>query len=279
MPCLLRPLTLLLYGVLVLGVAEAKPPMPVPEAFPTGRQVRLANLHVSDTDWQQLAAPLQDLLRDLAPDMVILHSVISDTSSGPPACRMARPLKMQCDFVSADPPSQRLRQGTALMSARPLVADGLTLLHGGPETAPVAAGFQRLDVDGVPVDVYVASLAPGIANRSGRQRQAGDLRQWMASQASELPLVVANFASGGKELSSLMPGWRASRARNAASGDRSHGLDVLYLPGCRLLETRSLTVLEPGTGNEVAIGLLVRLQLPERPRTPEAATPDPLSRS
>lgn len=260
---LLRPLFFLLLVLLVLLPAHAGAPQPRTGGPSAGRELRIVNLLFPDSRREALAGGLQDLLRPLAADLVIVHAIQSTSPAGPPACSLAKALQMHCDFVSADPPSHPARHGTALLSARPLLADGITLLHGQDDESPVAAGFVRLDIDGEAVDVYVASLAPGPGHRSSRQHQARDLRSWMATQEDGIKLVAADFGSPSHELPGLMPGLRASRAPTAASAsERPHGLDVLYPAPLELLETRLLQLVEPSSGDPLAVGLLVRLQLP-----------------
>ena len=238
----------------------------------TQRELRVVNLIQPEGDWDSLRAPLLDLLQPMGADIIIIHGVSSRSRAGPPACQLARPLRMHCDFVTADPPSHARRHGTALLSARPLLDDGVTLLHGDDQVAPVAAGFLRLDVDGLGVDVYVASLAPGARHRASRQRQAADLRQWMAARGEGLKLVAANFGASGAELKGLMPGLRASRTVLLPTmADAAHGLDLLFPQQCRLLETRRLALITAGTeGGEIDTGILVQLQLPAPPATLQA---------
>jgi endonuclease/exonuclease/phosphatase (EEP) superfamily protein YafD len=273
MPSLPALLLILLAGIaLTAGKAGAQDNPAVPT-------VLVANLQLPDAAWPARRDDIAAVLQQLQPDVVVIGQVQSTAGDGPSACWLATRLRMHCDFITADPPSHRLRVGVALLSPRPLLADGATLLHGPDDSPPVAAGYLRMDIDGAAVDLYVASLAPGEAQRPRRAHQAADLRAWMASHEGHDSLLVAGrFGATTAELQQLLPGLRAARHPEGTTAVLPHGLDVLYPPHtAQLLATGEVTLAAPaGPATEdspdtapapagLTLGIWARLALPGRP--------------
>ena len=236
----------------------------------------VANLSLPDSVWPRQREAVIELLGQAGVDVVLIQQVRSHDRQPPEICSLAVPLHMHCDFVSADPPSQARRHGLAMLSRRRILEEGASLLHGEDGSAPVAAGYWRLQVAQQAINVYSASLASGQHLLQRRQRQASDLRDWMASHDPALAsVVVARFGSRHTELLQLMPG--LDTARKALDQKQAHGLDVLYPPS--RLRLKASTVLElhhpapPSTnaGSTPAalpaqmLGIVVELELPASP--------------
>lgn len=195
----------------------------------------VAGLSLPPAAWPQRREEVAELLRQLHADVLVIDPVHSSGGKGPAACWLAIRLRMHCDFITADPPSHPRRAGVILLSPRPLLADGASLLHGNDDSPPVAAGYLRLDVDGQAVGLYTARLATGGGVRGRRARQARDLRLWMSSHDNDgRVLVVGHLGAGADELGQLLPGLRAVRPAAAApssvGGSDQPPAHLLYAP-------------------------------------------------
>lgn len=236
----------------------------------------VANLSLPASVWPGQREAVIELLGHAGVDVVLIQQVRSHDRQAPEICNLAVPLQMHCDFVSADPPSLATRQGLAMLSRRPIVEDGASLLHGEDGSAPVAAGYWRLQIGTQAINLYSASLASGQRLQQRRQRQASDLRDWMASHDPALAnVVVARFGSRHAELLQLMPG--LGTARKSLGPEQAHGLDVLYPP--ERLRLKASTVLElhgpappgddpantPAAQPAQMLGIVVELELPAAP--------------
>lgn len=226
-------------GLLLCAAALASVPAPAQDS-----RLVVANLLLPDSVWPAQRADIIQVLTHTRPDVLAIQQVLGQGQQPPDVCALAQPLAMHCDFVSADPPSKPLRRGMALLSARRILEDGASLLHGEDGSAPVAAGYWRLSLGQTPVNLYSASLSPGPALQQRRLHQARDLRDWMASHApAGAAIVVARFGARHSELLQLMPGLHT--ARKGIGSDAAHGLDVLYPPGQARLTATTLLELEP----------------------------------
>lgn len=237
----------------------------------------VANIALPESVWPSRREQVLALLTRATPDVLVVQDVHTQGKNPLEVCSLAQPLRMHCDFVSADPPSQQHRRGTALLSARPVVEDGATLLHAQDGSAPVAAGYLRLLVGQQQVRLYTASLVAGQQHHQRRLRQAADLRNWMASHApAPTTLIAGRFGSQHAELQQLMPGLRA--ARRSAGTAQAHGLDVLYqnqqtrLHALTLLELQAPPPVQPAADAPampapapLLLGLVVELELPQQP--------------
>lgn len=232
----------------------------------------VANLLLPDQAWPSRQDEITRLLQQAAVDVVLVQQAQAHDRQPPALCRLAGPLHMQCDFVTVDPPSLPLRQGTVMLSRLPVIEDGASLLHGKDDSPPVAAGYWRLQWGQQAINLYSASLATGSGLDQRRQQQASDLRRWMASHDPALAsVVVARFGSPHAELLRLMPG--LATARQPRGPGQAHGLDVLYPPQrLQLLASSRLELPPPppGQAGEAVhsapaprlLGIVVSLQLP-----------------
>ena len=267
---LVRVLTCLLACCCLVAASNAV-------ARPAQQVLVVANLLLPAQAWPSRQAEITGLLQQAAVDVVLVQQVQALDRQPPSLCRLAGPLRMQCDFVSADPPSLARRQGTVMLSRLPVIEDGASLLHGKDDSPPVAAGYWRLQWAQRAINLYSASLAEGSGLGQRRLQQASDLRQWMASHdPAAASVVVARFGSAHAELLQLMPGLTTSRLPRGPG--QAHGLDVLYPPQrLQLQASRQLELPQPAaeqtdgaasTTPAQVLGIVVTLQLP-----PPAALP------
>jgi len=238
-----RPPARLLLGCLVLLLAA--PAWARPQATPLagtaayeGRQLTVAALELpsrDDAQWKQRREQVLQLLTELQPDVISVQQVLQHQGRNP-ACWLASRLRYSCDFVTADPPSQPLRHGNAMLTRLPVSEDGVTLLH--PPGTFSAAGMMRLRMGEALLNVYVARLRPDPDEATARQHQTSDLMTWIGATSDGMPsLIAGDFAAATPELVRSTPGFQPAR-RNpggrpdapAASGGGAsgHGLDVLF---------------------------------------------------
>ncbi|WP_420883878.1 endonuclease/exonuclease/phosphatase family protein [Isoptericola jiangsuensis] len=203
-----------------------------------GRQLTVAALELpsrDDAQWKQRREQVLQLLTELQPDVISVQQVQQQQGRNP-ACWLASRLRYSCDFVTADPPSQPLRHGNAMLTRLPVSEDGVTLLH--PPGTFSAAGMMRLRMGEALLNVYVARLRPDPDEATARQHQTSDLMTWIGATSDGMPsLIAGDFAAATPELVRSTPGFQPAR-RNpggrpdapAASGGGAsgHGLDVLF---------------------------------------------------
>ncbi|RXK69472.1 endonuclease/exonuclease/phosphatase family protein [Stenotrophomonas sp. MA5] len=202
------------------------------------RQLTVAALELpgrDDAQWKQRREQVAQLLTELQPDVISVQQVRQQQGRNP-ACWLANRLRYSCDFVTADPPSQPLRHGNAMLTRLPVSEDGVTLLH--PPGTFSAAGMMRLRLGEALVNVYVTRLRPEPDEAAARQHQTSDLMAWISATAEGLPSVIAgDFSAGTVELVRATPGFqparrspggRAEASASGASGASGHGLDVLF---------------------------------------------------
>ncbi len=279
-----RPPARLLLGCLVLLAAPA---WARPQATPLagavadeGRQLTVAALELpsrDDAQWKQRREQVLQLLTELQPDVISVQQVLQQQGRNP-ACWLASRLRYSCDFVTADPPSQPLRHGNAMLTRLPVSEDGVTLLH--PPGTFSAAGMMRLRMGEALLNVYVARLRPEPDEATARQHQTSDLMTWIGATSDGMPsLIAGDFAAATPELVRSTPGFQPAR-RNpggrpdapAASGGGAsgHGLDVLfqvkYFGGIR-----QQAILLPADGDLPALrlGVMATLRLQGVPATTE----------
>ncbi len=279
-----RPPARLLLGCLVLLLAA--PAWARPQATPLagavadeGRQLTVAALELpsrDDAQWKQRREQVLQLLTELQPDVISVQQVLQQQGRNP-ACWLASRLRYSCDFVTADPPSQPLRHGNAMLTRLPVSEDGVTLLH-PPGT--FSAGMMRLRMGEALLNVYGARLRPEPDEATARQHQTSDLMTWIGATSDGMPsLIAGDFAAATPELVRSTPGFQPAR-RNpggrpdapAASGGGAsgHGLDVLfqvkYFGGIR-----QQAILLPADGDLPALrlGVMATLRLQGVPATTE----------
>lgn len=197
-------------------------------------KVASLRLPAESTQWNEQRDRILDLLKELQPDVIAVQQVRQSADTPNPACWLANRLKYSCDFITADPPSQPLRQGNALLSRDRVIEDGITLLHGADQSS--AAGMQRLQLGTYSVNVYLVRIRPEGEGDDVRKHQTADLRAWITATASGQPsLIVGDFSAPTGELVQQLPGFqpvrknpslRHSEAR--ATTSTGHGMDVLY---------------------------------------------------
>jgi endonuclease/exonuclease/phosphatase family metal-dependent hydrolase len=237
------------------------------------RVLKIATLELptlDDSQWEQRRDQLLQVLEALQPDVIAVQRVVQ-TQGRNPACWLATRLRYSCDFVTADPPSQPMRYGSALLSRLPVAEDGVTLLH--PPGQYSAAGMLRVKLQEELVNVYVARLRPDPDEALVRQHQTSDLMTWIGATADGLPsLIAGDFSAGTPELVGNSPGFQPARKNpgervdppSAAGAARGHGLDVLfqvkYFAGMGQ-QPLKLPATEGTDAGELRLGVIATLRL------------------
>ena len=202
--------------------AQARPQAPAAasgEAEP--RQLTVAALELpsrDDAQWKQRREQVAHLLTELQPDVISVQQVLQQQGRNP-ACWLASRLRYSCDFVTADPPSQPLRHGNAMLTRLPVSEDGVTLLH--PPGTFSAAGMMRLKLGQALVNIYVARLRPDPDEATARQHQTSDLMTWIGATAEGMPsLIAGDFSATTVELVRSTRGSSRPGAIRAAAPSR-----------------------------------------------------------
>jgi endonuclease/exonuclease/phosphatase family metal-dependent hydrolase len=237
------------------------------------RLLKIATLELptqDDSQWEQRRDQLLQALEALQPDVIAVQRVLQ-TQGRNPACWLASRLRYSCDFVTADPPSQPLRHGSALLSRLPVAEDGVTLLH--PPGQFSAAGMLRVKLQEDLVNIYVARLRPEPDEAKVRQHQTGDLMTWIGATSDGLPsLIAGDFSADTSELVGSSPGFQPARKNpgervdppSAAGAARGHGLDVLFqvkhFAGMGQ-QPLKLAALEGTDAGELRLGIIATLRL------------------
>lgn len=222
-----------------------------------------------------LAAALAAKIAALRPDVVAVLRAEQQGSAPSAACELARRINYSCSFVTAAPPSHALRQGSALLARHRLLEDGITLLHSpGPYSA---AGMVRLQLDGQPLNVYVAQVTEDTVDPADRAQQLDDLRRWIEATDDHLPsLVAGRFALEGPTLVRHLPGFQPAGTnprRDAASATRTP-LEVLYrVRQFADVSQRLLAIPHPDGSRSGVLGSLAVLRLLPSAANPAPATP------
>lgn len=271
-------------ALLLAGWAQAAPPpaLPVPSIDSGLLTVATFSLAPDRAHWTQRRDGIVEAMRALNPDVIALQDVEQTPETPNQACWLAARLDYGCTFVSADPPSRPRRYGNALLSRRPVLSDAVTLLH--PFETASTAGMIRLEVDGLPVNLYVTQLRAdqdeGADDALIRARQVSNLQRWIEVTDDGLPsLLLGDFAAGAdaRELGALSgdyldarptPAWRedpealtlpGAAGLPAQDGGGRHD-HILLRKGCfRLAKVAPLLL--PGDNGPQPRGLVARLQV------------------
>lgn len=277
------PLARTLLSCLALLLALPAVARPQPATLPGGsdeaRQLTVAALELpsrDDSQWKQRREQVLHVLTELQPDVISVQQVLQQQGRNP-ACWLASRLRYSCDFVTADPPSQTVRHGNAMLTRLPVSEDGVTLLH--PPGTFSAAGMMRLRLGEALVNIYVARLRPDPDESTARQHQTSDLMTWIGATAEGMPsLIAGDFSAATTELVRSTPGFQPAR-RNpggrpepAASGGGAsgHGLDVLFQVK-HFGGIRQQPILLPADGDlpGLRLGVMATLRLQDVPATTE----------
>jgi len=240
---------------------------------PAPRLLKIATLELpvgDDTQWEQRRDQLLQVLEGLQPDVIAVQRV-QQSQGRNPACWLATRLRYSCDFVTADPPSQRLRHGSAMLSRLPVAEDGVTLLH--PPGQFSAAGMLRVKLQEALVNVYVARLRPEPDETRVRQHQSSDLMTWIGATSDGLPsLIAGDFSADTEELVRSSPGFQPTRKNPGERVDPpslagvagGHGLDVLFQVSqfaSQGLQPVMLPAAEGAEGGGLRLGIIATLRL------------------
>lgn len=272
-------------GLLSASSAVALPARPAPAPVPAV-EFSVATLRLPQADepaWAQRREQMVQVLEALRPDVISVQEVQQQGRRNA-ACWLAQRLRYSCDFITADPPSQPERHGSAMLSRLAVSEDGVTLLH--PPGRYSAAGMIRIAVGATEINVYTARLRPEGAGPTARQHQTNDLMAWIAATAEGHPSVIAgDFAAPTDELVRSTPGFQPAR-RNpsariertpglpASSGGSGHGMDVLFqVKTFSGLRQKRIELAAEGPLPSLALGTLAVLRLQE-PVAADTAAPE-----
>jgi hypothetical protein len=259
--------------VLLLALVVSAPAASARQAEGTRPHLlKIATLELpvaDDGQWQQRRDQVLQLLESLQPDVIAVQRVLQSQGRNP-ACWLATRLRYSCDFVTADPPSQGLRHGSAMLTRLPVTEDGVTLLH--PPGQFSAAGMMRVKVQEELVNIYIARLRPDPDEQDVRRHQTSDLMTWIGATSDGLPsLIAGDFSAEAGELVRSTPGFQPARKNpgervdppSMAGAARGHGLDVLFqvkhFDGLRQ-ENVKLPAAEGETG-ALRLGVMATLRL------------------
>lgn len=149
------------------------------------------NLHHDREDWPRRRKVILAELQRLQPDAIALQEVIEKPRVRNQAQWLAARLGYAYQFVSTDPPGAPKRYGNALLSRRPVLARGEHLLQ--PITDYRTVAHLRIDVDGVPVNLYATHLheRADAQGQATRRRQVEDLLRYISVTSADAPVVIA----------------------------------------------------------------------------------------
>ncbi|WMJ69789.1 endonuclease/exonuclease/phosphatase family protein [Stenotrophomonas sp. 24(2023)] len=258
--------------------ATPQPALPAQDSHDL-RQLTVASLELpsrDDSQWKQRRDQVLRVLGELQPDVISVQQVLQEQGRNP-ACWLASRLRYSCDFVTADPPSQPLRHGNAMLTRLPVAEDGVTLLH--PPGTFSAAGMLRVRLGEALLNVYVARLRPDSEAPGPRQHQASDLMTWIGATAEGMPsLIAGDFAASTSELVRSTPGFQPARrnpggrSEMAASGGGAggHGLDVLFqVKHFGGIRQQPISLPADGDLPSLRLGVMATLRLQDAPASTE----------
>ena len=277
---------LLCLGLLSASGAGALPVRPAP-ASANVVEFSVATLRLPQADvpsWEQRREQMVQVLEALRPDVISVQEVQQQGRRNA-ACWLAQRLHYSCDFITADPPSQPERHGSAMLSRLAVSEDGVTLLH--PPGRYSAAGMIRIAVGANEINVYTARLRPEATGAVARQHQTNDLMAWIAATAEGHPSVIAgDFAAPTDELVRSTPGFQPARRNPSArierapglpapAGDSGHGMDVLFqVKSFSGLRQKRIELAAEGALPPLALGTLAVLKLQEPVAVNAAVQPE-----
>lgn len=262
--------------LLLLLLTSPALPADARQAEAAPRLLKIATLELpagAEDEWDLRREQLLQVLEGLQPDVIAVQRVQQSQGSNR-ACWLALRLRYSCDFVTADPPSQRVRHGSAMLSRLPVAEDGVTLLH--PPGQFSAAGMLRIKLQEELVNIYVARLRPEPDEPQVRQHQTSDLMTWIGATSDGLPsLIAGDFSADTDELVKSSPGFQPARKNpgervdppslaGAAGMASGHGLDVLFQVShfaSHGLQPVKLPAAEGSPGAALRLGILATLRV------------------
>lgn len=162
------------------------------------------NLWHDRGDWPRREAMIEDELRRLDPDVIVLQEVLQDAGLPNQAHTLAQRLGYRWHFVSVDAPERTRRYGNAILTREAIVQRGERALQ--PKDDYRIAGWARTTVRGRALNVYVVHL--NFSDRSGatRAKQIEDLMAFIATTRGDAPAIVGgdfNTVASSPELAPL----------------------------------------------------------------------------
>ena len=150
-------IALALPGLTLAAVPQVASPA-VDIASAPGMSMVTFNLHHDREDWPSRRRTILAELKRLQPDAIALQEVIQRRNVRNQAQWLASQLGYKYVFVSTDPVGAPKRYGNALLTRRPILAQGDHLLLPLDDYRTVA--HLRIDVDGTPAVSYTHLTLP-----------------------------------------------------------------------------------------------------------------------
>lgn len=229
----------LLIPILLAGVLIACRSIGDVDGAGAGRPIELTvvtlNLWHDQNDWPRRQVLIVDALAQLQPDVIVLQEVLQHETLPNQAASLAQRLGYGHHFVATEPEDAPRRYGNAILSRHPILARGGTKLQ--PFDDYRTAAYVRIDVNGLPVDVYGMHLHHTAEGAAIRRQQVDDLLAFVRSRNEDAPLLLAgdfNAAAQAPELSALHEGffdvYGAMHARATAENPTTLNPDAGHPP-------------------------------------------------
>lgn len=181
------------------------------DAGQTTISVVTLNLYHDKADWPKRRMQIAEAFSRLKPDAIVLQEVIQTEATENQAEWLARQIGYAYLFVSVDPPERIQRYGNALLTPHPILLRDETRLE--PLEDSRTAGLLRIDLRGVPVNIYATHLHHTAEGAAIRTQQLGDLTAFIARTSGDAPSIVGgdfNTVADALELEPLRAGFTDS---------------------------------------------------------------------
>ncbi len=204
----------LLAALLASSIVAFALPLAAEDSIDAGQgtvSVVTLNLYHDKADWPKRRVQIAETLNRLKPDAIVLQEVIQTEATENQAEWLASQIGYAYQFVSVDPPERVHRYGNALLTLHPILLRDETRLE--PLEDSRTAGLLRIDVDGVPVNIYATHLHHTGEGAAIRTRQLTDVTAFIARTAGDAPSLVGgdfNTVADAPELAPLREGFTDS---------------------------------------------------------------------
>jgi endonuclease/exonuclease/phosphatase family metal-dependent hydrolase len=183
---------------------------PAPAAAASGDTLTVVTLNLwhDQQDWPRRRALIVDELRALRPDVVCLQEVLQHETLPNQAYALAESLGFDVAFSSTDRESSPKRYGNAILSRHPIVERSWKPL--APLNDYRTVVHVRIDVHGVPLDVFDTHLHHTAEGAAIRAEQVRDLLAYVKAHRGPGPVVLAgdfNAAPTVPELQEVKKGF------------------------------------------------------------------------
>lgn len=198
---MIRAVCLLLAALTLAACAGTSPREAAP---PRNLRVVTLNIYHDRADWPARLPLIVEQLRALDADVIALQEVLQTETLPNQADTLAAALGYHAQFVSLDAEDHARRYGNALLTRRPVEAQGSTAL--APREDSRSMGWALITHDGQPINVYFTHLHAGQGGAAIRRQQLEDAVRWIDATAGDAPSLVLgdfNAPAGADELAVL----------------------------------------------------------------------------